>query len=377
MTAYTRVQRSGDAEQPFSQEAKFWSLTGINEADWQLIIDSAGKSFLVAPGITEVDRIFNGGMSGDQAMKVSGVDTVLSRDEADVMLGKMAERGSPIYSLGEDPHATYYSFALNPAPVHLLAQLKRMFSEVKDCRIMLARLRAIKQPEEIVAIKQAIQLTMDAFSYVKNTLESYQHEYEVEAAFSHYFRSHGAQGHAYDPIVAAGSHACTLHYNTNNDPLASDHLLLLDIGALVGGYAADITRTYAIGAPTKRMKDVHSAVKRAHEEIIHLLAPGVTIRSYHEAVDSIMKRELMELKLIDSLDDSRYRKYFPHAVSHGLGIDVHDSLGNTDQLKQGMILTVEPGIYIPEEGIGVRIEDDILITKDGFENLSATLSREL
>jgi Xaa-Pro aminopeptidase len=154
-------------------------------------------------------------------------------------------------------------------------------------------------------------------------------------------------------------------------------LLLLDIGALVGGYAADITRTYAIGAPTKRMKDVHSAVKRAHEEIIHLLAPGVTIRSYHEAVDSIMKRELMELKLIDSLDDSRYRKYFPHAVSHGLGIDVHDSLGNTDQLKQGMILTVEPGIYIPEEGIGVRIEDDILITKDGFENLSATLSREL
>jgi Xaa-Pro aminopeptidase len=204
------------------------------------------------------------------------------------------------------------------------------------------------------------------------------YEYEIEAAFTHAFRSNGATGHAYDPIVAGGKNACTLHYNDNNMALPKNGLVLMDIGARVGGYAADITRTYAIGTPTQRQKDVHAAVESAHHAIITLLRPGASVIEYHDSVDAIMKEALIGLGLMQSVDDTKaYRTYFPHAVSHGLGIDVHDGLGRPETFQPGMVLTVEPGIYIPSEGIGVRIEDDILITDTGHRNLSAALPTSL
>ena len=227
-------------------------------------------------------------------------------------------------------------------------------------------------------MERAIGLTVEAFNAVRSQLSTLQHEYEVEAAFSYHFRRHGAPGHAYDPIVAGGGRACTLHYVANDQPLQTGELLLLDVGARVSGYAADITRTYAIGEPTDRQRAVHAAVQQAHQQIISLLAPGLSVRAYHDSVDDIMKQALVGLGLMHDLaDDASYRRYFPHAISHGLGVDVHDSLGGPDVLKEGMVLTVEPGIYIPEEAIGVRIEDDILITADGARNLSAALSTDL
>ena len=146
-------------------------------------------------------------------------------------------------------------------------------------------------------------------------------------------------------------------------------------GARVGGYAADITRTYAIGTPSQREKDVHAEVEKAHRAIIDLIKPGASIKQYSASVDEIMKQALQNLNLFNTPDD--YRRYFPHAVSHGLGIDVHDSLGGFETFLPGMVLTVEPGVYIPEEGIGVRIEDDILVTEDGNRNLSAALPTSL
>jgi len=143
----------------------------------------------------------------------------------------------------------------------------------------------------------------------------------------------------------------------------------------VGGYAADITRTYAIGTPSRREKDVHAEVEQAHQAIIDLIKPETSVKEYMAAVDDIMKQALRNLNLLKTPDD--FRRYFPHAISHGLGIDVHDSLGGFKAFQPGMVLTVEPGIYIPEEGIGVRIEDDILVTKDGNKNLSAALPTSL
>ena len=149
----------------------------------------------------------------------------------------------------------------------------------------------------------------------------------------------------------------------------------MDVGVRYGGYAADITRTYAYGDITKRQQAVHARVAEAHLEIIDLLGPDVTVEAYQKDVRRIMMSALCELKLATSSDDSAaYGRYFPHAVSHGLGIDVHDSLGAPRYLRPGMILTVEPGIYIPEENIGVRIEDDIVITDSGHRNVSARLS---
>jgi Xaa-Pro aminopeptidase len=154
--------------------------------------------------------------------------------------------------------------------------------------------------------------------------------------------------------------------------------VLLDIGARSGGYAADITRTYAYGDPTKRQIEIHAAVQAAHHAIIKLITPNLAVEEYQREVDCIMIDALLSVGLMADRDDTdNYHKYFPHAISHGLGVDVHDSLGGPQFLQLGMVLTVEPGIYIPEEGIGVRIEDDILVTDSGNVNLSARLSTDL
>lgn len=374
LNAYDEVQKSGDMAQPFMQEANFWYLTGISEAGWRLVIDGS-TSTLIAPTVDPVHRIFDGGLTVGEAKRMSGVDRVIAALEAPAFLTELAKRKKTVYTLGKDPHSKHSSFVLNPAQQTLTRALKKLFEEVKDCRVELAKLRAIKQPEEIKALRAAINLTIEAFKEVKDRLESFDHEYQVEAEFTHFFRSRGAQGHAYDPIVASGKNACTLHYTHNSAKLDKKDLLLLDIGARVDGYPADITRTYALGRPSKRQKEVHAAVEKAHRKIIALLKPNLRIEVYLKSVDEIMKSTLRDLGLLAA--GNNYRVYFPHAISHGLGIDVHDSLGRPKELLPGMVLTVEPGIYIAKENIGVRIEDDILITKSGHENLSQELPTSL
>lgn len=379
VSAYTEMQRGNDTAFFFEQEANFWWLTGIEVADWWLIVDGLrGRSWLVAPTLSDSRQIFDGSLSPEEAKKISGVDEVISRDDALSLLRQLAKKHSVAHTLGEQPHAEYFDFTLNPGPKKLYELLERTFNSVNDCRKDLAKLRAIKQPQEIAVIKRAVNLTMDAFEAVKERLDAFSYEYEVEAEFTYHFKKNGARGHAYDPIVAAGSNACTLHYIDNSTKLKKRQLLLLDIGARVSGYAADITRTYSIGEPTARQITVHSAAQHAQKQIIKLIKPDMPVEEYQHEVDKIMAASLVELGLIkDASDEKGYRKYFPHAISHGLGIDVHDSLGQPKFFKPGMVLTVEPGIYIPEEGIGVRIEDDILVTDKGHSNLSSRLSTEL
>jgi Xaa-Pro aminopeptidase len=379
MTAYTQTQRRADMAWHFEQESNFWWLTRVDAPDWQLIIDSTRhKSWLVAPEVDDVHQVFDGSLSPDLAAHISGVDGVLTRPQAQEKIAELAKRHTVVYSLGDDPQASHYNFALNPAPAELKRQLARSFKEVRSARKELSVLRAIKQPAELTVMQQAIDTTIDGFIAVRDKLQNFTYEYEIDAEFSYLFRKHGASGHAYDPIVAAGANACTLHYVANSERLKKKQLVLLDIGASMGGYAADITRTYAYGEPTKRQVAVHGAVQLAQQEIIASIAPNVSVEEYQRTVDTIMTEALMSLGLMkDAADQDNYRRYFPHAVSHGLGVDVHDSLGGPKYLQPGMVLTVEPGIYIPEEGIGVRIEDDILVTANGRTNLSQRLSTDL
>lgn len=379
LAAYTSLQRSNDASFSFEQESNFWYLTGINHADWVIIIDGKeNKSWLVAPKVNKTHQIFDGSLSWEDAKNISGVDEVISKTQANELLKDLSRKYREVYTLGADPRSKHYDFVVNPAQQKMTKHLKNIFKDVKDCRLELAKQRSIKQPAEIEAIEKAISLTVSAFLNVKNCLKSLHYEYQVEAEFSYIFKSDGAVGHAYDPIVASGNNAVTLHYNSNNQPIQQNSLLLLDIGARVGGYAADITRTYSVGEVGDRQAAIHAAVENAHHKIISLLRPGLNISTYHDSVDGVMKDALIGLGLLKTRSDNKtYRKYFPHAISHGLGIDVHDSLGGPEVFEAGMVLTVEPGIYIPEEGIGVRIEDDILITKSGHLNLSASLPTSL
>ncbi|MBC7943504.1 aminopeptidase P N-terminal domain-containing protein [Candidatus Saccharibacteria bacterium] len=379
VSAYTQFQRGNDAAFNFEQEANFWWLTGIDAPDWWAIIDGQrAKTWLVAPSVSSSHQIFDGSLPAETAKLISGADDVLTQDAAMAMLRELTRKHSVVHTIGDPANVEYFDFVLNPAPKKLWNSLSRIFADVQDCQLQLSKLRAIKQPEEIAAIKKAIKLTVDGFKVVHQKLPELRYEYEIEAEFNYFFRSHGAAGHAYDPIVASGKNACTLHYDSNQDRLKKSSLVLMDVGVRLDGYAADITRTYGIGEPTRRQCQVHQAVQSAHQEIIGLLKPGLAVVDYHSSVDEIMKNALMSLALIDSTNDEEaYRRYFPHAISHGLGVDVHDSLGRPTEFLPGMVLTVEPGIYIPLEGIGVRIEDDILITDQGHNNLSKALATSL
>jgi Xaa-Pro aminopeptidase len=379
LTAYAGMQRSNDTAFAFEQEANFWWLTSIERPDWWVIIDGARhKSWLVAPSISKTHEIFDGSLSPEDAQRISGVDGIITSDDAKSLLRDLAKKHSVVYTLGEQPYVEYLDFTLNPAGRKLHEMLERTFNSVQDCRKDLAKLRAIKQPEEIARIKKAVNITVAAFDEVKAKLSGMSYEYEVEAEFSYLFRKNGAEGHVFDPIVASGKNTCTLHYFDNNDRLKKKSLLLLDIGLRYKGYATDIARTYALGEPTKRQQQVHTAVQSASRQIIQLLGPNLSVEQYQRDVDVIMVETLMSLGLMtDKNDTATYRKYFPHAISHGLGVDVHESLGAPRFLQPGMVLAVEPGIYIPEEGIGVRIEDDILITEKDYTNLSARLSTDL
>lgn len=376
LTAYDEMQLSADMAAPFRQQSAFLWMTGISHPQWRYL-EIAGVEYLVYPDVTETQALFDGGLSREEAMQRSGISQVIDRKRATALLNDAAKTYEKIYALGADPYQKYHSFTPNSAQKYLMKQLAPLFPETDDCWPIIKKCMALKDEAALTATKEAVAVTCSAFQAVKEKLKAntYNYEYEIEADLCHAFRYAGTQGEAYETIVASGLNACTLHYSTNAMALQKNSLVLIDAGALVDGYAADITRTYAVGTPTERQKAVHAAVEAAHQAIIQSLRPGLSFKEYESIVDATMKNALNTLGLLNKPSD--YRKYFPHAVSHGLGLDVHESLGGHKTLVPGMVLTVEPGIYIPEEGIGVRIEDDILITDTGYSNLSGDLPTSL
>jgi Xaa-Pro aminopeptidase len=187
----------------------------------------------------------------------------------------------------------------------------------------------------------------------------------------------GASGHAYEPIVATDNNATTIHYTSNNAALKNKHLLLLDVGAAYGLYAADISRTYALKKPSPRLVEVYDAVLSVQKKLMKMIRPGLTMRQIESMTEELVGDALVGLGLIKNKTSKNIRKYYPHAVSHFLGLDVHDAADYDMPLSAGMVITVEPGIYIAAEKIGVRIEDDVVITKNGIRNLSSAISNNL
>jgi Xaa-Pro aminopeptidase len=375
VAAYDKMQQTNDAAAPFKQESNFWLLTGIDMPSWKVVVD--GKSdevYLVRPNLSEAEKIFESWLSDSEASEISGIETVIPYSNFLQKLDEYKQRSSNVLSIQPKTYEDIHCHP-NPAQQNTWNEIQSAGLKPSNAQLMLAKLRAIKTEDEVAAIQEAINLTNKAFELVKSRIHTYRNEQEVAADFTYEFMKQGAK-HAYDPIVAVNKNACTLHYINNNTKLTSG-LLLLDIGAYINGYNADITRTYAVGNISDRHKQVHAAVLKAQQEIIKLIKPGVKTVDYLEKVDKIMKQQLITLGLIKDVDDKKYRTYFPHAISHGLGVDVHDSLGRASEFAPGMVLTVEPGIYIEEEGIGVRIEDDILVTESGNKNLSGALSTEL
>lgn len=376
VTANVLLQRSGDTTFPFQQDASFWYLTGLNEPDLVLVM-LEDEEFLIAKKQTEYQDIFDGSLDWKQLKQRSGVKHIVAEEDGWKRLDARVRRTKQVATPAALPeHIDVYGFYTNPARAKLAARLNMLNPklELDDIRPILASMRLIKQAPEIAAIRKAVDITCKTFAEVQR--RDYTHEYQLEADINHSFRRQGAGGSAYGPIVAGGLNACTLHYEKGMARLHRGRLVLVDAGAEYGNYAADITRTWPIGKPTKRQRQVLEAVNETLEYTLGLLEPDISL---YEALDKMREHigeKLVELKLVKRPTKEAIRQYYPH-TSHYLGLDVHDVGDQKQLLEPGMVFTLEPGIYIPEEFIGVRIEENILMTEKGPEVLSAALPRLL
>jgi Xaa-Pro aminopeptidase len=371
------MQRSNDIVAPFEQEANFWWASGIDSPHWWLIIDGArGKSWLVS-SMPHVPSTAWDALTESVIVK-SGVDGVLTQDSGMQMLRELSKKHSIVHTIHERPRSDLQSYVLNPAPRRMYELLDRIFINVQDCRRELVQLRIVKQPEEIIRLKKAARVTVEGFNYAKTHVKEAKYEYEIEAALAYHFRKHGAKGTAYSPIVAGGVNATSLAYMSNDTKLRRREAILVDAGIRLDGYATSVARTYVNGESTRRQSAIHEALLDVRHQIMELLVPNMSLDQYQRETDSIMRDMLMRLGLLEEVNDTvGYRRYFPHSMSHGIGVDVHESLGSAHFFMPGMTVTVEPGVYIPEEKIGMRLGDTVLITSSGHLNLSGSLSTDL
>jgi Xaa-Pro aminopeptidase len=375
------LQRGGDSSYAFTQDANFWYLTGIDEPDITLVMDGDDE-FLIVPVREQNRETFDGAVDTAKLTRQSGITKIVDETAGWKHLDQLLTRSGKVCLPAAAPaYLEHYGMYTNPARSRVAERLQHHIAnlQIMDIRAELARLRMIKQPAELAALQKAIDITGQTLNDVLKApnLKAYEHEYQLEADIARGFRFQGGRGHSFEPIVAGGKNACTLHNVANQSSLTKGDLIVVDVGAEYDHYAADITRTVCMGKPTPRQRNVYDAVTAVQEYALSLLQPGTNLRQYEDKVARRMGHELKALGLIKTAKKADIRKYFPHATSHFLGLNVHDVGDYTQALQPGVVLTCEPGIYIPEEGIGVRLEDDILITKEGHKVLSAACRKQI
>lgn len=381
ITSNGLLQRGGDSPYPFAQDANFWYLTGLSQPDLLLVMDRS-REYLIVPQREDNRLTFDGALDHTDISRRSGIQSVISEVDGWKALASRLKKTKHVATIAAP--ASYlqrYGMYTNPARASLIKKIRTTNPAIGllDITMHLVRMRMVKQPPELAAIKTAINVTIDSLNQVlqPSVRRKYSFEYELEADLTAGFRRRGASGHAFEPIIAGGARACTLHNIANDGALSSDELVILDIGAEVNHYAADITRTIALGNPSRRQAAVYQAVSEVQAFAMSHLRPGVFLQAYETKVEKYLGQKLKQLGLISKIEHDQIRKYYPHATSHFLGLNVHDVGDYSLALESGNVLTVEPGIYIPEEGIAVRLEDDVLITKNGMEVLSGNLPRLL
>jgi len=382
---------NGDGTMPFKQNSDLYYLTGVDQEESILVLfphafHAAHRCMLfLLETNPHIARWEGEKLNKEQAKAVSGIDSVYWISEFDAILKTVMSQATHVF-LNQNEHYRRN----NPVQTRDDRFRERMMRdfplhEYERCAPIMHALRAIKQPEEIEVMQKAADIAVDGYKRVLKMLKPGVMEYEIEAEFIHEFTRQGSRGFAYTPIIASGANACVLHYIENSRVCNDGDLILLDVGAEYGNYNSDITRTFPVnGRFTTRQKDIYNAVLRVKKAAMELLRPGNQLHEYHREVGALMTDELLRLKLIDQTDVKNedpkwpaYKKYFMHGTSHYIGLDVHDVGLWTVQMEVGNAFTVEPGIYIPEENIGIRIEDDVIITHDGLLNLTEGVPEEV
>ena len=382
---------NADGTMGFKQNSDLFYLSGIDQEETYLILypDAPEERFREMLFIQETNahiRIWEGEkLTKKQATEQSGIEQVHWNDRFQTFLSMIMGEVDQVY-LYTNEHARQ-SNKVETANRRLIKSIQEQYPlhDYKRLYPITRSLRMIKEEEEITQIGRACDITHKGFQAALNCIEPGKMEYEVEAAVLHEFIASGSRGFAYTPIIAGGGNACALHYITNDSALQDGDLVLMDIGAEYGNYASDLTRTVPVnGRFTDRQKEVYNAVLRTQKKAISLLKPGNTWIKFHKQVGQMMTEELLQLGLLTKQevkeapqDKPAYKKYFMHGTSHHMGLDVHDVMDMYAEFEPGMVFTCEPGIYIREEGIGIRIENDVVVTQGEAVDLMKDIPREV
>ncbi len=372
ITANGLLQSSSEVALPFRQDSNFWYLCGINEPDLILVLDK-DREYIILPERQPSRDMVEGSLNTKQFKAISGINSILDNKSGWKLLSARLKKAKHLANIPPpDPFVTHFGFYTNPARRVLNEKIKEINPDIKflDLKMHFAKMRSVKQPAELLALQQAINITSSSLKQIKQNLAKFSTEDDIKRELAQLFSKYGSDELTWPPVIASGKNACAIHYSSGSSKLSPKELVLIDVGAEVENYAADITRVYSLSKPTKRQQQVYAAVKEIQDFASGLLKPAVIWKDYEKLVDDFTGEKLREMGLVKSITQKSVKAYYPHYASHFLGLDVHDWGNYQESLAENMVLTIEPGIYIPKEGIGVRLEDDFLITKNGAKNLS-------
>jgi len=384
------MHRNGDQNFRYRQSSDFLYLTGIDQEKSILVMnpkhpEEKYREVLFIMNASPEQVTWNGyRLSLAEASEISGIRNVQWLDDYERILPEILYRTQNIYL--NIPEHIKYKAEIETRDARMAKKIQSVFPLHSYHRLapVLSKLRMIKETEEIALVSKAIRITGDAFTHLLRIIKPGMMEYEIEAEISHEFIRQAANGHAYEPIIASGANACILHYIDNNRECKDGDLLLMDFGAEYANYAADLTRTIPVnGKYTPRQARVYDANLRVLRAAISLMKPGVLLSDFQAEVGKLWEEEHIRLGLY-SLEDVKkhtstpalWFKYYMHGTSHSIGLDVHDTFDKAEKFQPGMVFSCEPAIYIPEEGTGIRLENDILITENGNVDLTKDIPVE-
>jgi len=383
---------SADSTLPFAQHRDIFYLSGVDQEESILIIfpDAVKEEYREILFLKETNEhiaIWEGEkLTKEKAFDTSGIKNVYWLQDLEKILFELMTLAENVYLNTNEHYRANIDTETRDA--RFIKSLQKTYPAHTYLRSqpILQRLRSIKEPQEIELIQQACDITEKGFKRILNFVKPNVMEYEIESEFIHEFIRNRSDGFAYTPIVGSGYNACVLHYIENNQKCKAGDVILMDVGASYANYSSDMTRCVPVsGKFTDRQKDVYNAVLRVKKAAAKMLKPGVLWAKYHIEVGKLMTDELIQLGLISKKDVKNedpkwpaYKKYFMHGTSHHMGLDTHDYGILTEPMQAGMVFTVEPGIYIPEENLGIRLEDNYVVQEKGEPiNLMANIPSEV
>jgi len=379
------IQKSGDQDYPFEVNKNFYYLTGINQADVVLVLLKANdecKEFLFIEENDEVLSKWVGRkLTKEESREISGINEVYYYDDLDLkifsLLNPSRKNSYHISTLNLDLERRDLRNYTSPA----LIFSRRMHKDYPALKIeniydVLIAQRMVKTKEEVELIKESIKTTKTGLENIMRNLKPGMYEYQVETLFDAAIKSDGNKDHSFTTICASGKNATILHYVKNDNIVKDKELLLLDLGCRTNFYVSDISRTYPVnGKFTERQKEIYNIVLETNKKCISFLKPGITWNEYNRYANQLLISGLKKINLIKK--DEELINFYWHSIGHSTGLDTHDPTPSKLPLCEGMVLTVEPGLYLENEGIGIRIEDNVLLTKDGCINLSKDIIKEI